>query len=111
MDKIILSGAHYYWLGFLIGVLVTVFYFTILHTPKRRHYYRITWYNHSSKETIYKYISLEKEMSLNLYKYLMEEGIVNSMPNVRSNPMIKEIEVYDIENEKNLMKNPTLYGN
>lgn len=48
-------------------------------------------------------------MSLNLYKYLIEEGIVNERPNLRSNPMIKEINVDDIENEYSLKRNPTLY--
>ena len=48
-------------------------------------------------------------MSLNLYKYLIEEGIVNEKTNLRSNPMIKEINVEDMENEYSLRRNLTLY--
>ena len=109
MNQTLLQGSQFYWLGFIIGILVTVFYFKFLYTPKKRYYYQISWYNHSKKETIYKYISLKKEMSLNLYKYLMGEGIVNERPNLRSNPMIKEINVDDIENEYSLKRNSTLY--
>lgn len=99
-----------YWLGFTIGILITVFCYTFLFTSrKKRYYYQISWYNHYKKETIYKYISLKKEMSLNLYKYLIEEGIVNEKTNLRSNPMIKEINVEDMENEYSLRRNLTLY--
>nr|DAS53526.1 MAG TPA: glycoprotein [Caudoviricetes sp.] len=106
MDKILLYGP--YWSGFIIGIMVTIFYFKLLYTPKRR-YYRISWYSHTKKETIYRYLSLENEMSLELYKYLIEEGIVNNKPNLRSNPIIEEIEVDDMEDEYSLKRNPDLY--
>ena len=48
-------------------------------------------------------------MSLELYKYLIEEGIVNNKPNLRSNPIIEEIEVDDMEDEYSLKRNPDLY--
>ena len=110
MNQTLLQGSQFYWLGFIIGILVTIFCYTFFFTSrKKRYYYQISWYNHSKKETIYKYISLKKEMSLNLYKYLMEEGIVNEKPNLRSNQMIKEINMEDMENEYSLKRNSTLY--
>lgn len=109
MNQTLLQGPQFYWLGFIIGVLVSVFYFKLLYTPKRRKYYQISWYDHIKKETIYKYISLKKEMSLNLYKYLIDKGIVNERPNLRSNPMIKELNVEDMENEYSLKRDTTLY--
>lgn len=109
MNQTLLQGPQFIWLGFIIGILVTVFYFKLIYTPKERRYYRISWYSHTKKETIYRYISLKKEMSLELYKYLIEEGIVNNKPNLRSNPMIEEINVDDMEDEYSLKRNPDLY--
>lgn len=48
-------------------------------------------------------------MSLNLYKYLIDKGIVNERPNLRSNPMIKELGVEEMENEYSLKRDTTLY--